>query len=46
MQPILNNYFVVYYGSVNFLGFGTAEERIMRFTSHDIAGQLTDTVLE
>ena len=25
--------------------FGTAEESIMRFTSHDIAGQLMDTVL-
>lgn len=36
---------VVWYGSVNFLSFGTAEESIMRFTSHDIAGQLMDTVL-
>ena len=35
----------VWYGSVNFLSFGTAEESIMRFTSHDIAGQLIDTVL-
>ena len=35
----------VWYGSVNFLSFGTAEESIMRFTSHDIAGQLMDTVL-
>ena len=37
---------IVWYGSVNFLSFGTAEESIMRFTSYDIAGQLTDTVLE
>ena len=36
----------VWYGSVNFLSFGTAEESIMRFTSHDIAGQLMDTVVE
>ena len=37
---------IVWYGSVNFLSFGTAEESIMRFTSYDIAGQLIDTVLE
>ncbi len=36
---------IVWYGSVNFLSFGTAEESIMRFTSHGIAGQLMDTVL-
>ena len=36
---------IVWYGSVNFLSFGTAEESIMRFTSHDIAGQLMETVL-
>lgn len=36
---------IVWYGSVNFLSFGSAEESIMRFTSHDIAGQLMDTVL-
>lgn len=36
---------IVWYGSVNFLSFGTAEESIMRFTSHDIAGQLMDTVI-
>lgn len=36
---------IVWYGSVNFLSFDTAEESIMRFTSHDIAGQLMDTVL-
>lgn len=36
---------IVWYGSVNFLSFGTAEESIMRFTGYDIAGQLMDTVL-
>lgn len=36
---------IVWYGSVNFLSFGTAEESIMRLTSSDIAGELTDTVL-
>ena len=36
---------IVWYGSVNFLSFGTAEESIIRFTSNDIAGQLMDTVL-
>ncbi len=36
---------IVWYGSVNFLSFGTAEESIMRFTSYDIAGQLMDTVM-
>ncbi len=36
---------IVWYGSVNFLSFGTAEESIMRFTSHNTAGQLPDTVL-
>lgn len=35
---------IVWYGSVNFLSFGTNEESIMRFVSFDIAGQLTDTV--
>lgn len=36
---------VVWYGSVNFLSFGTHEESIMRFENNDIAGQLMDTVL-
>ena len=36
---------IVWYGSVNFLSFGIAEESIMRFASPDIAGQLMDTVL-
>lgn len=35
----------VWYGSVNFLSFGTAEESIMRFENGDIAGELTDTVM-
>ena len=35
----------VWYGSVNFLSFGTNEESIMRFISRDLAGVLTDTVL-
>lgn len=36
---------IVWYGSVNFLSFGIAEESIMRFASTDIAGQLMDTVV-
>lgn len=36
---------VVWYGSVNFLSFGTHDESIMRFENTDIAGQLLDTVL-
>ena len=36
---------VVWYGSVNFLSFGTHEESITRFENTDIAGQLMDTVL-
>ncbi|MBR4656371.1 MAG: DEAD/DEAH box helicase family protein [Oscillospiraceae bacterium] len=36
----------VWYGSVNFLSFGAAEESIMRLESIEIAGQLTDTVIE
>ncbi len=35
----------VWYGSVNFLSFGAAEESIMRMESAEIAGQLTDTVI-
>ena len=35
----------VWYGSVNFLSFGTNEESIMRFENYDLAGILTDTVL-
>ena len=36
---------IVWYGSVNFLSFGTNEESIMRFVSFDVAGELTDTVM-
>ena len=36
----------VWYGSVNFLSFGAAEESIMRLESAEIAGQLTDTVIQ
>lgn len=35
---------IVWYGSVNFLSFGTAEESLMRFESSDVAGELLDTV--
>ena len=36
---------IYWYGSVNFLSFGTHEESIIRFENPDIAGQLMDTVL-
>ena len=36
---------IVWYGSVNFLSFGTNEESIMRFVSFDISGELKDTVM-
>ena len=36
---------VVWYGSVNFLSFGTHEESIMRFENSDVAHQLMDTIL-
>ena len=35
---------ITWYGSVNFLSFGSAEESIMRLESFGIAGQLTDTL--
>ena len=35
----------VWYGSVNFLSFGTNEESVMRFESYDLAGVLSDTVV-
>ena len=35
---------VVWYGSVNFLSFGTHEESIMRFENGDVAHQLIDTI--
>ena len=34
----------VWYGSVNFLSYGSAEESIMRFDSYDIAGELIDAI--
>ena len=37
--------FAVWYGSVNFLSFGTNEESIMRFENGDVARQLMDTIL-
>lgn len=37
---------IVWYGSINFLSFGKADESIMRFESTEIAGQLMDTVTE
>ena len=36
---------VVWYGSVNFLSFGTHEESIMRFENSDVAHQLMDTIM-
>lgn len=36
---------IVWYGSINFLGFGKTEESVIRFSSYDIAGQLIDTVM-
>lgn len=36
---------IVWYGSVNFLSYGTHEESIMRFENYDLAGQLIDTVI-
>lgn len=36
---------IVWYGSVNFLSFGTHEESIMRFENSDIAHQLMDTII-
>jgi len=35
----------VWYGSVNFLSYGTAVESIMRFKNTDIAGELLDNML-
>ena len=34
----------VWYGSINFLSFGTSEESIMRFTNRDIALQLEESI--
>ena len=35
---------LVWYGSVNFLSFGSSEESIMRLESQEIAGELIDSV--
>lgn len=35
---------IVWYGSINFLSFGRSEESIMRLESHEIAGELIDSV--
>ena len=35
---------IVWYGSVNFLSFGTNEESIMRFVSFDVACELDNTI--
>ena len=35
---------LVWYGSVNFLSFGSAEESIMRLESPEIAGELIDSI--
>lgn len=31
---------IVWYGSINFLSFGSSEETIMRLESHEIANEL------
>ena len=35
---------VVWYGSINFLSYGSAEESIMRFENKDIAGELLEVI--
>ena len=35
----------VWYGSVNFLGFSSEEDSVMRLTDEEIAGRLLDTVI-
>ena len=35
---------IVWFGSVNLLSYGSAEESIMRFESMDVAGELVGTV--
>ena len=35
----------VWYGSINFLSFGTHDESIMRFLNAEIAGALIDTII-
>ena len=36
---------ISWYGSVNILSFGKAEESVMRLESREIAGELIDTVI-
>ena len=35
---------IVWYGSINFLSFGSSEETIMRLDSHAIANELLDVI--
>ena len=35
----------VWYGSVNFLGFSSEEDSVMRLADEEIAGRLLDTVI-
>ena len=35
---------IVWYGSINFLSFGRSEESVMRLESHEIAGELIDSI--
>jgi hypothetical protein len=35
---------IVWYGSINLLSYGSAEESIMRFENMEIAGELLTTV--
>ena len=35
---------IVWYGSINFLSFGTSEESVMRFENMEIAGELAGTI--
>ena len=37
---------IFWYGSVNVLSFGKAEESVMRLESREIAGELIDTVIK
>ncbi len=37
---------ISWYGSVNILSFGKAEESVMRLESCEIAGELIDTVIK
>lgn len=37
---------IVWYGSINFMSFGSSEESIMRLDSINIANELTGTIEE